>query len=658
MSGGAVKNYINLQDLTSFERGLLELANTETEGVIYAPTDQGSASEPPSFEPLPNAEILSEDEIRSFMKNPAFVLPDDRDSAFDILKSRVPHVYYDEIFRQRSSISLERVQRASKRLREKVDEIRGCASDKSQWPCDSSFFPLNYYQIDVDRRFEQPWLDTFGNDAVLAFGLFEAAQSRAFQRYGSRRENWKVSNFNHVYPKFLLELEAALADPALQRRFVSPEIPDPLGTLVAPGPELSDGADRTVVRQRHYAYWNLILQLENYVGDTRTPVERTEQLRDSSGFLASVDELELPAALKAKVRSLAQALKGARRVDDPHFRQVIRLQAEIAEKTARNGFYFRLTPTFQARDYEYADVGLIEAGTILGWALLKGHVVHQEDYKTASGVRTVYFLDRFLDRESEALLDEAKGNSFMITKRSGVDTASLVRSYHFGETKAEPGTNSIIVNDEATRAHLERFENAFGPSRLGTVMLADDWVGPLWKGLRGRYSMEQLIGLSANSTAGHELEHAWRAAAGLPVHEESAMYGNIDFAGHPYEALVLLFLSQTNSGEYLRQFSGRSPFVPLGFNSNGNGGLASHSRAVKELLISLALQYGVEGPYDNEGLAWVKTLFEKIRSATAHPDVNDSLLRRRIAVAYRERFGLELKPVAQLRPLVEIKFKD
>lgn len=203
--------------------------------------------------------------------------------------------------------------------------------------------------------------------------------------------------------------------------------------------------------------------------------------------------------------------------------------------------------------------------------------------------------------------------------------------------------------------------------------------------------MEQIVSLSADSTAGHELEHAWRMSSGLSHDEDSAMFGNAQFSGQPYEALVLLFLSTINFDEYALKFSREdvadltrlqlaaekrgisygswsgSPdswilrvkgAIRLGFNSNGDGVLVTHSQAVKELLISLALQYGVGGPYDDEGLAWVKTLFERIRTATSHPDVNDSLLRRRIALAYRERFGREFKPVTNLRPVLEVEFRD
>lgn len=672
MSAGQIKNYINLQELTSYERDLLESVNTTTDGVIYV--------EAPVLEPLDNRAILDEDEIRAFLRSPSSFFPQTEDiaNACLILQAHVPHVYYDELYRQRSSISLERVKGVCSKLQGKLKEKN------------SSFFPLDLYQIVAARRFEKEWMDYFGSDTALAYGLFEEAQKKAFQLYGSRREHWEATNFNRFYPKFLEEIGRALDQPPLQKQFVAKTVTEPLGPLQAPKPELSDGADRSVVRQRNYAYWGLIQELENYLGDTRTPDERLSRLSNSSDFFAAVESLELSRATMVKIRRLAQSLRQARNVDDPHFQQVIRLQSEIGEEASRNGFYFKLSPTYQTRSYEYADVGVIAAGTILGWTVVRGPVTHQEHYKTPGGVRVVHFLGRLLDHKSEALLEEARGNSRSIMKRPGADLASLSRDYDFGETRVNGQGESILVNYEAAQAHLERFENVYGASRFGTALIPGDWLGQLWKELRGKFSMKQLVEITANSTAGHELEHAWRVDAGLPHDEESAMFGNVQFADHSFEALVLLFLSQTNFDEYSLKFAGTgeadlsrlqwaaeklglsyragggSPdswisrvksAIKLGFNSDGDGEPTLHARAVMDLLLPLALQYGVQGPYGNDELKWVKNLFEKISRLTPYPEVNNSVLRRRIALAYHERFGRELKPVAQLRPLLEVEFQ-
>ena len=259
---------------------------------------------------------------------------------------------------------------------------------------------------------------------------------------------------------------------------------------------------------------------------------------------------------------------------------------------------------------------------------------------------------------------DAAGRSISIRIRPGTDPGSLVRNYHFGETVEGRGGNSIVVSYESAKAHLSRIEETFGEGQIGMFLAPDDWVGSLWRelrreGKRERLPMDQLVGIFTDSTAGHELEHAWRMSRGLSHDEDSAVFGGAQYSAHPIETLVLLFFSQINSDEYHRRFSGRDRQDPdgptrLSFDfrdrdpSDGRIFLTTHARAVKELFVSLALQYGVEGPYGDEDLVWVKTLFEKIRTVTPYEEINASLLRRRVALAYRERFGMELKPVEQL----------
>jgi hypothetical protein len=66
----------------------------------------------------------------------------------------------------------------------------------------------------------------------------------------------------------------------------------------------------------------------------------------------------------------------------------------------------------------------------------------------------------------------------------------------------------------------------------------------------------------------------------------------------------------------------------------------------------------MEGPFPTDDLGWVKTLFEKIRSVTPHPEINNRLLRKRVLLAYRERFGIDLNPVDSLKPQLRIVFKE
>lgn len=114
------------------------------------------------------------------------------------------------------------------------------------------------------------------------------------------------------------------------------------------------------------------------------------------------------------------------------------------------------------------------------------------------------------------------------------------------------------------------------------------------------------------------------------------------FAEDAYEALALLFLSRLTP-EHLKDDS-------------------EMVRACYEMFVSLALQYDVEGPYRLGDIGWIEKLLDNIQTLTPYPELNNSILRRRLELYSLERFNEKLAhftiPWSHRMPVRETRFED
>ena len=166
------------------------------------------------------------------------------------------------------------------------------------------------------------------------------------------------------------------------------------------------------------------------------------------------------------------------------------------------------------------------------------------------------------------------------------------------------------------------------------------WVLDLLQQQTQGWLLEEAVALLVEAAGVHELTHQWNDINARDKNTEwKTVYAQVAFSKQP--VILLLYT-------YLMARRGKKASLD-GFDDGYQG------EATKRLFINLAKFYGVEVKPDST--AWVKTLFEKILSATPNAKANHAILRINVSRAFYDQFRIPLAPLPQLEAVSAIHFR-
>ena len=200
----------------------------------------------------------------------------------------------------------------------------------------------------------------------------------------------------------------------------------------------------------------------------------------------------------------------------------------------------------------------------------------------------------------------------------------------------------------------QRLYKQLNPSYPGS------WLSKQWKELTRGWMPEEIMQLTSQSVAFHELTHAWRKNSGrdllslqstASIEEASAIYSSIAFSQDPIVDLLSCLMLFSN-------YAGLDPVSKKSIISFDISD--TYHRAFMEFLMDLATQYEVDIPEgrDRLNVQWVEKLFHKIRNASSSEAANNAILQTQVAHAYSKRFMMALQPFQHTTPQENTIFKD